>query len=139
MVVSVPAIGGPLPGIAQHSVEPKRIGRKTVDVRVEAIVPLAAATVAIGVVLADGVAPHVAAGGERVVAARLFASPRCRRGVGIAARADVDEQITSKLSMMPEDLEKQLRPQEIIDLLAYLSLDRPPEDAKARKIPGTPR
>ena len=44
-----------------------------------------------------------------------------------------------ELSMMPEDLEKQLRPQEIIDLLAYLSLDRPPDDTKARKIPGTPR
>src|SRR5205823_1963208 len=39
------------------------------------------------------------------------------------ARKDVDEQVTSKLSMMPEDLEKQLRPQEIVDLLAYLSLD----------------
>jgi putative membrane-bound dehydrogenase-like protein len=54
-------------------------------------------------------------------------------------RKDVDEQFTSKLSMMPEDLEKQLRPQEIVDLLSYLSLDRPPDDAKARKIPGTPR
>ncbi len=55
------------------------------------------------------------------------------------ARKDVEEQFTSKLSMMPEDLEKQLRPQEIVDLLAYLSLDRPPDDPKARKIPGTPR
>lgn len=55
------------------------------------------------------------------------------------ARADVDEQHTSKVSLMPEDLEKQLRPQEIVDLLAYLSLDRPPEDAKAKRIPGTPR
>jgi putative heme-binding domain-containing protein len=55
------------------------------------------------------------------------------------ARADVEERVTSKISMMPEDLEKQLRPQEIIDLLEYLSLDRPPEDAKARRIPGTPR
>ena len=55
------------------------------------------------------------------------------------ARGDVDEQIRSKLSMMPEDLEKQLRPQEIVDLLEYLSLDRPPEDAKAKRIPGTPR
>jgi putative heme-binding domain-containing protein len=55
------------------------------------------------------------------------------------ARKDVDEQHTSKLSMMPEDLEKQLRPQEIVDLLAYLSLDRPPDDAKAKRIPGTPR
>ena len=41
--------------------------------------------------VADRIAPHVAASGERVVAARLFTSPRCRRGVGIAARADVDE------------------------------------------------
>lgn len=55
------------------------------------------------------------------------------------ARADVDEQFTSKLSMMPEDLEKQLRPQEIVDLLSYLSLDRPPDDPKAKRIPGTPR
>ena len=55
------------------------------------------------------------------------------------ARKDVEEQFTSKLSMMPEDLEKQLRPQEIVDLLSYLSLDRPPDDPKARKIPGTPR
>ena len=55
------------------------------------------------------------------------------------ARKDVDEQFTSKLSMMPEDLEKQLQPQEIVDLLTYLSLDRPPEDAKAKRIPGTPR
>ena len=55
------------------------------------------------------------------------------------ARKDVDEQFTSKLSMMPEDLEKQLRPQEIVDLMSYLSLDRPPDDPKARKIPGTPR
>ncbi len=55
------------------------------------------------------------------------------------ARADVDEESTSKVSLMPEGLEKQLRPQEIVDLLAYLSLDRPPEDAKAKRIPGTPR
>jgi putative membrane-bound dehydrogenase-like protein len=55
------------------------------------------------------------------------------------ARKDVDEQFTSKLSMMPEDLERQLRPQEIVDLLSFLSLDRPPDDPKARKIPGTPR
>jgi putative heme-binding domain-containing protein len=55
------------------------------------------------------------------------------------ARADVEEQATSKISLMPEDLEKQLRPQEIVDLLSYLSFDRPPDDPKARKIPGTPK
>jgi putative heme-binding domain-containing protein len=55
------------------------------------------------------------------------------------ARADVEDQHISKVSLMPEDMEKQLRPQEVVDLLAYLSLDRPPSDPKARKIPGTPR
>jgi putative membrane-bound dehydrogenase-like protein len=54
------------------------------------------------------------------------------------SRADVEEQFTSKLSMMPEDLEKQLRPQEIVDLLEFLSLDRPPDDPKAKRIPGAP-
>ena len=39
---------------------------------------------------------------------------------------------------MPEDLEKQLKPQEIIDLFAFLALDRPPTDPQARPIPGTP-
>jgi len=55
------------------------------------------------------------------------------------ARGDVDQVARGKLSYMPEDVEKQLRPQEIADLFAYLCLDRPPEDPKARKIPGTPR
>ena len=54
-------------------------------------------------------------------------------------RGDVDQVLHSKLSYMPEDVEKQLQPQEIADLFAYLCLDRPPEDPKARKIPGTPR
>jgi putative membrane-bound dehydrogenase-like protein len=55
------------------------------------------------------------------------------------ARGDVDQILASKVSYMPEDVEKQLRPQEIADLFAFLCLDRPPEDPKARKIPGTPR
>ena len=41
--------------------------------------------------------------------------------------------------MMPEDLEKQLKPQEIADLFAYLTLDRPPADPTAKKIPGAPK
>ena len=36
------------------------------------------------------------------------------------------------------DLEKQLKPQEIIDLFAFLALDKPPTDPTARPIPGTP-
>lgn len=55
------------------------------------------------------------------------------------ARADIDEVTTSKLSYMPEDVERQLSPQEIADLFALLVLDRPPSDPTARKIPGTPR
>jgi hypothetical protein len=37
---------------------------------------------------------------------------------------------------MPEGLEKQLQPQEIADLLAFLALDKPPGDPAARKIKG---
>jgi putative heme-binding domain-containing protein len=53
-------------------------------------------------------------------------------------RGNVDEVKLSTLSMMPEDLEKQLKPQEIVDLFAFLTLDRHPTDPKAAKIPGTP-
>jgi putative heme-binding domain-containing protein len=53
-------------------------------------------------------------------------------------RGNVDEVKLSPLSMMPEDLEKQLKPQEIVDLFAFLALDKSPTDAKAARIPGTP-
>ncbi len=53
-------------------------------------------------------------------------------------RDDVDMLTVSKVSLMPEDVEKQLKPQEIADLFAYLTLDKPPDDPAARKIPGTP-
>jgi putative heme-binding domain-containing protein len=54
------------------------------------------------------------------------------------ARGDIDEVLVSKLSMMPENLEKQLKPQEIADLFAYLVLDKPPSDPTARRIAGAP-
>jgi putative heme-binding domain-containing protein len=54
-------------------------------------------------------------------------------------RGDIDELHVSKVSLMPEDLERQLQPQEIADLFAYITLDRPPDDPRARTIPGTPR
>jgi putative heme-binding domain-containing protein len=53
------------------------------------------------------------------------------------ARKDVDEVTVSPLSLMPEGIEKQYPPQEIADLFAFLTLDKPPSDATARKIPGT--
>jgi putative membrane-bound dehydrogenase-like protein len=52
------------------------------------------------------------------------------------ARADVEEMGVSKLSLMPEDVEKQLNSQEIADLFAYITLDRPPSDPNARQLPG---
>jgi putative heme-binding domain-containing protein len=52
------------------------------------------------------------------------------------ARDDVDQMAVSKLSMMPEGLEKQINPREMADLFAYLTLDRPPTDPGARQLPG---
>ena len=40
--------------------------------------------------------------------------------------------------MMPEELEKQLTPQQLADLFAYLSLDKPPGDPTARILGGAP-
>jgi putative membrane-bound dehydrogenase-like protein len=51
-------------------------------------------------------------------------------------RSDVEELKVSPMSLMPEDLEKQLQPQEIADLFAFITLDRPPGDPAARPIPG---
>jgi putative heme-binding domain-containing protein len=53
-------------------------------------------------------------------------------------RGDVDTLSVSKVSLMPEDVEKQLKPEEIADLFAFLTLDKPPSDPTARRIPGTP-
>ena len=52
------------------------------------------------------------------------------------ARGDIDEMEVSKLSLMPEDLEKQLKPEEIADLFAFITLDKPPGDPSARQLPG---
>jgi len=52
------------------------------------------------------------------------------------ARGDVDDMEVSKLSLMPEGVEKQLSPQELIDLFALLKLDKPPTDPHAKPLPG---
>ncbi len=52
------------------------------------------------------------------------------------ARDDIEQMKTSETSMMPEGIEKQLEPQEIADLFAYLTLTRPPGDPQAERIPG---
>ena len=51
------------------------------------------------------------------------------------ARDDIDELKVSELSLMPEGLETQLQGAELIDLLAFLLLDKPPTDPAARRIP----
>jgi putative heme-binding domain-containing protein len=54
------------------------------------------------------------------------------------AREDIDEYKVSEVSLMPEELEKQLTKQEIADLMSYLALDKPPEDPEATYLPGAP-
>lgn len=54
------------------------------------------------------------------------------------ARDDVEELRVSPLSMMPEGLETQLKPDELVDLFAFLMLDKPPDDPSARRIPAAP-
>ena len=51
-------------------------------------------------------------------------------------RNEIEQQVTSPLSLMPEGLEKQLQTTELHDLFAYLTLDKPPEDPSARFLPG---
>ncbi len=50
------------------------------------------------------------------------------------ARDDIEALKVSKLSMMPEDLEKQYTEQELIDLFAFLTLDKHPDDPNAKRI-----
>ena len=44
----------------------------------------------------------------------------------------------SKLSMMPEGIETLLDKKDLVDLFAFLSLDKPPVDPTAKPIPGAP-
>jgi putative heme-binding domain-containing protein len=55
------------------------------------------------------------------------------------AKGDIEAMKQSELSLMPEGIEKQLQPQEIADLFAFITLDRHPDDKMAGPIPGTPR
>ena len=56
----------------------------------------------------------------------------------IVPRDEVEEIAISKLSLMPEGLEKQLSPDQLADLVAFISLDQPPENPAATPIAGTP-
>jgi putative heme-binding domain-containing protein len=50
-------------------------------------------------------------------------------------REEIEQMRISELSLMPEGLEEQLEPQELVDLFAFLRLDKPPEDPTAQRIP----
>lgn len=54
----------------------------------------------------------------------------------VVPRNEIEEMKTSELSLMPEDLEKTLNMQEIVDLFAFITLDKPPGDPTARQLPG---
>jgi putative membrane-bound dehydrogenase-like protein len=54
----------------------------------------------------------------------------------IIPRDEIDEFKINELSLMPEGLEKQLTPQEIVDLFAFLILDKHPSDKTAKRLPG---
>jgi putative heme-binding domain-containing protein len=53
-------------------------------------------------------------------------------------RDQVEQLVASPLSLMPEGWEKQLSEQDLVDLLAYITLDGPPDDPQAQPLPGTP-
>ena len=55
----------------------------------------------------------------------------------VIPRDEIEVMKTSPLSLMPEDLEKQLKPQELADLFAFITLDKPPSDPAARKLAGS--
>lgn len=54
----------------------------------------------------------------------------------VIARSDIDEFNVSEISLMPEQLEKQLTQQEIVDLFAFITLDKHPSDPSGRQLPG---
>lgn len=52
------------------------------------------------------------------------------------AREDVEEMKISEVSLMPEGVEKQLSPEEIADLFAFLTLSKGLDDAEQERITG---
>ena len=51
-------------------------------------------------------------------------------------RDQIEQVKLSNVSLMPEQLEKQLTPREITDLFAFLCLDKPPSDPTSKPLPG---
>ena len=53
-------------------------------------------------------------------------------------RDQIEVYKVSELSMMPDQLEKQVTPQELADLMSFLAHDRHPRDPEAKLLPGAP-
>ncbi|MDG2390725.1 MAG: dehydrogenase [Planctomycetaceae bacterium] len=51
-------------------------------------------------------------------------------------RAEIEILKKSPVSLMPEKLEEQIKAQELIDLFAFITLDKHPSDKSARQLPG---
>ncbi len=51
-------------------------------------------------------------------------------------RSDIDTVRVSNVSLMPEQIENQMKPQEIVDLFTFLSYDKHPSDPTARQLSG---
>lgn len=54
----------------------------------------------------------------------------------IIPRDQIEDFKVSEISLMPEGIEKQHTPQELIDLFAFLTLDKLPSDPTAKRLPG---
>ncbi len=54
-------------------------------------------------------------------------------------KAAIEISKKSELSLMPEELEKQINAEEMIDLFAYITLDKHPSDPNARRLAGSRR
>ncbi|WP_397569453.1 PVC-type heme-binding CxxCH protein [Schlesneria sp. T3-172] len=54
----------------------------------------------------------------------------------VVPRSDIDELNVNEISLMPEQIEKQLSATEIVDLFAFLSLDKHPSDKSGRLLAG---
>ncbi|MFV0442247.1 MAG: c-type cytochrome [Planctomycetaceae bacterium] len=53
-------------------------------------------------------------------------------------RDQIEVYKVSELSLMPDQLEKQLTPQELADLLSFLAYDKHPSDPEAKRLSGAP-
>lgn len=51
-------------------------------------------------------------------------------------KAEIEILKKSPVSLMPEKLEEQIKPQELVDLFSFITLDKHPSDKSARQLPG---